>query len=444
MDTTLSNARSRAGGTAHPASALRPTLRLWQLTASGIGIVIGAGIYVLVGEAAAEAGAGVWLSFGAAALLAALTALTYCELAGMFPSAGVEYEWTSRAFNPFAGFLAGWMMAATYVIAAAAVSIGFGQYLTEFIPVDARILAIGLLFFLTAVVISGIERSIWLMVVLAALQIGGLVLVIIAGAPHVGERSLVEGVTVSGVLSGAALVFFAFIGFDDIATLAEETRDAAVVVPRALLLTLAISGALYVAVAIVAVSAVSADALAGSSRPLATVVEDAWGGRAAGIITVIALASTLNTTLLVLTAASRLLYAMARAGRLPRALATVGGRGNAPYVAAIAALAVALPFVATGGLGFVASVTDFAVYCTFIAVNLSVIALRFRLPDQARPFRMPLAIRRFPLTPVLALGTVFLMAGFLQPAAWLLGGGLLAVGAIVYMRFGRESAGYEN
>ena len=98
--------------------------QLWQLTASGVGIVIGAGIYVLVGEAAREAGAALWLSFAIAAVLAGLTALTYCELAGMFPSAGVEYEWTSRAFNPFVGYLAGWMMAVTYIVAAAAVSLG--------------------------------------------------------------------------------------------------------------------------------------------------------------------------------------------------------------------------------------------------------------------------------------------------------------------------------
>ena len=218
---------------------LRRSLRLWQLTASGVGIVIGAGIYVLVGEAAREAGAALWLSFAVAALLAGLTALTYCELAGMFPSAGVEFEWASRAFNPFVGFLAGWMMATTYIMAAAAVSLGFAQYLRHFVGVDTRISAVLLLVGLTAIVASGVQRSIWLSVAFAVLQIGGLVLVIIAGAPHIGSQPLVEGATAGGVLSGAALVFFAFIGFDDIATLSEETHDAATTVPRALLLTLA-------------------------------------------------------------------------------------------------------------------------------------------------------------------------------------------------------------
>ena len=304
------------------ADRLRRSLALWQLTASGVGIVIGAGIYVLVGEAAQEAGAALWLSFAIAAILAGLTALTYCELAGMFPSAGVEFEWTSRAFNPFWGFLAGWMMVITYVVAAAAVALGFAHYLQQFVAIDERLVAIVLLFALTAVVASGIERSIWLSVVLAAVQISGLVLVIVAGAPHIGERSLVEGATTGGVLSGAALVFFAFIGFDDIATLSEETRDAATTVPRALMLTLAISGGLYVLVGLSAVSALAPDVLGTSGRPLAAVIESDWGSRASGTVTLIALAATFNTTLLVLTAASRLLYAMARAGALPPSLAT--------------------------------------------------------------------------------------------------------------------------
>lgn len=165
-----------------PVAPLRRSLRLWQVTVSGIGIVVGAGIYVLIGEGAREAGAAVWVSFGVAAVLSGLTALSYCELASMYPSAGVEYEWSSRAFNRLAGFLAGWMMAIAYIIAAAAVSLGFAQYLQQFLQVDERIAAVALLVILTTIVISGIQRSIWLSVLLASLQLGGLVLVIWTGA----------------------------------------------------------------------------------------------------------------------------------------------------------------------------------------------------------------------------------------------------------------------
>ncbi len=154
---------------------------------------------------------------------------------------------------------------------------------------------------------------------------------------------------------------------------------------------------------------------------------------------VVALAATLNTTLLVLTAASRLLYAMARAGALPAALATVRGPGRAPQLAAVAALLAAVPFAASGGLGLVASVTDFAVYSTFVAVNISVIALRRSAPDAARPFRIPGSIAGVPVTPILALFTVLVMVAFLQPAAWGLGIGALSMGALAYWLFARGS-----
>lgn len=418
---------------------LRTTLTFWQVTATGVGIVIGAGIYVLVGEAAKDAGNGVWISFGIAAVLSALTAMTYAELTSMFPSAGAEYEYGRHAFNEFFGFMAGWMMVVAYVVAAAAVSIGFAHYLQHFVDVDLRIGAIGLLVVLTAVVTAGIERSIWLSIALAALQVGGLLLVIASGAPHIGDRSLVEGASATGVLSGASLVFFAFIGFDDIATLSEETHDAARVIPRALLATLVISGTLYILVGISAVSLVGGDALAASDRPLALVIEDDWGNRAAGIIAGLALAATINTTLLLLTASSRIMFGMARQGAMPRALAHVGKRGQAPYLAAVVGLVFAAMFAAIGNIGLVASVTDFSVYAIFLMMNASVIALRFRMPDAPRSMRTPLNIGRVPLLPIAAIATIVLMLVFLDRNAWFLGAGALVAGGVAWLVIGHAT-----
>jgi APA family basic amino acid/polyamine antiporter len=426
--------------TTPPAPRLKETLGLWQVTISGIGIVIGAGIYVLIGEGTREAGAGIWLSFAVAAVLSGLTALSYCELAGMYPSAGVEYEWARRAFNPFAGFLAGWMMAVAYVIAAAAVSLGFAQYAQHFVEADTRLVAIGLLAVLTLVVIGGLQRSIWLTVMLAVLQIAGLVMVVVAGGPHIGDRDVLEGATAAGVLSGAALVFFAFIGFDDIATLSEETHDAAKVVPRALLLTLFICGGLYVLVSLSAISVVPAADLGASDRPLTLVIEHDWGGRASDIVAWIALASTTNTTLLVITAASRLLYAMGRAGALPKILGSVGRQGRAPYAGAAVTFVVAAAFASAGDIGLVAAVTDFSVYCTFLAVNLSVIALRFRAPQAVRAFEIPLSPGRVPVTAVLGTATVLLMVAYSRPAAVVLGAGVLVVGGAVHLALRRTGA----
>jgi len=407
---------------------LRRTLGLWQLTVSGVGIVIGAGIYVLIGEAAADAGSMLWLSFVLAAVLAALTGLSYAELAGLFPRAGAEYEFARRAFNEFIGFMAGWMMIAANIVAAAAVSIGFAQYLRHFVDVAVPAGSIGLLAVLTLVVMSGVHRSIWLSVVLVAAQIGGLLLVIVAGGPYVGERSLVEGAHVSGVLAASALVFFAFIGFDEIVTLSEETRDAARVVPRALLLALGISTVLYVAVGVVAVSAVGAEALASNERPLALVMENVFGGRASSVVAALALAATTNTALLVLTAASRLIYGMSRGGALPPLFERLGPRGQAPWVAALAGFAVAVPFALSGQIGLVAEVTNFAVYAIFITVNVALIRLRFTRPTADRTFRIPLTIGATPVTAVLGIVTVALMAAYLRPEAWVLGGLMMVSG----------------
>lgn len=291
---------------------LRRSLSVWQVTATGIGIVIGAGIYVLVGPATQDAGNAVWLSFVVAGVLSALTGLSYAELAGMFPSAGAEYSFAKAAFNEVTGFLVGWLMIAANIIAAGAVSIGFAHYVGHFSSVDERLVAIALIALLTGVVVVGIQRSIWFSVALAFVQIGGLILVTSAGAPHIGDRDLLAGASVSGVLGGAALIFFAFIGFDEIVTLSEETRDPARVIPRALLLSLAICSGLYVLVAITAVSVVGADAIAGSDTPLTVVIAHNWGSSAGDIVAGIAIASTTNTTLLMLTAASRLLFRMSR------------------------------------------------------------------------------------------------------------------------------------
>jgi APA family basic amino acid/polyamine antiporter len=420
--------------------ALSRTLGLWQVTASGVGIVIGAGIYVLVGTAAREAGNALWISFTVAALLSALTGLSYAELAGLFPSAGAEYAFARAAFGPFAGFMSGWTMIAGNLIAAAAVSIGFGHYLRHFVEVDVRIAAVVLLAALTAIIAAGIQRSIWFSIALVVLQVAGLLLVIAAGAPHIGSRDLLAGGSVAGVLGGSALVFFAFIGFDEIVTLSEETKDAARNIPRALLIALAISTALYVLVGITAVSAVGGDALAASERPLALVIEDDWGARASDIIAFIALASTMNTTLLVLTAASRLIYSMARQGHLPPVFAMLGTRNRAPLAAALAGLAVTVGFALLADIGLVASVTDFVVFAIFLVVNASVVKLRRTMPDAARTVRVPLTAGGIPLIVVLAFAMCLAMMAALHLEAWLFGAGVIASGVMAWLWKARGAA----
>jgi basic amino acid/polyamine antiporter, APA family len=410
---------------------LRRVLGPLEVTASGVGIIIGAGIYVLLGTAAARAGAGVWLSFGLAALLCALTGLSYAELGAMYPRAGAEYEYTRQVFPEGIAFLVGWTMAVGLVVAAAAIAVGFAHYVQYFFDVPTQAAAVPLLVGELLFALGGINRSARVTVILSVLQVLALVGVVAIGAPHVDAGRLLTGATPSGVVSGAALVFFAFIGFDEVTTLAEETVNPTKVIPRALLMALGISAVLYMAVAVAAVSVIEPAALGESNRPLADVVAHVLGGRAQTAVAVVALLTTVNTSLLALTAGSRVLYGMASHGALPPFIARVSARTGAPTGALIVIGLFAVAFATLGDLALIASVTNFAVYVVFLAVNATVLVLRRRQPNAARPFRVPGAIGWVPVVPVLATAAVLVMIPQLSLTALGLGAGLVAVGAAV-------------
>ena len=419
---------------------MRRELGLAQVTASGVGIIIGAGIYVLLGPATAHAGASVWTSFAIAGALSALTALSYAELSAMFPTAGAEYDYTRHAAPAAVAFVVGWVMILGLVVASAAVALGFGQYLRHFVDVPAVAGALVLLVLVGATVLTGIRRSARITMLFSAVQIGGLLLVIAVGIPHLGEHPVVGGASVGGVVSAAALVFFAFIGFDEVITLSEETRDPTRTIPRGLLLALGISTLLYMAVAIAGVSVLGADRLADSQQPLAAVIDAAVGGGGADLVAVIALIATANTTLLCITASSRLVYGMATRAALPPAAGRISTRG-VPWIAVALTLGGAALIALLGDIALVASVTDFAVYLVFVAVNVVVIVLRHRQPRRYRPFRVPLAIGPVPLPALAGLLLVLVLLPRLEPAAIALGLGITLVGVVVHLALVRLGEG---
>jgi APA family basic amino acid/polyamine antiporter len=410
------------------APRLRRVLGFVEVTASGVGIIIGAGIYVLLGAATERAGNAVWLSFVLAAGLCALTGLSYAELASMFPNAGAEYEYTRRVFPERWAFLVGWTMVVGLMVATAAIAVGFAHYLQYFVDIPLVAAAVALIVANAAVALSGIRRSARLALALSAIQVAGLVFVIVIGATHVGNRSVISDVSVDGVFGGAALVFFAFIGFDEVITLAEETRDPTKTIPRALFAALGISTLLYMAVAVASVSVIGAGVLADSKRPLADVMAHVLGGRAEGAVAAIALVTTVNTSLLALTATSRLTYGMAASDALPSAAGRVARRTGAPHVAIVVAATGAIVFALVGDLTFIASVTDFAVYAVFLAVNTAVVVLRRTAPDVPRPFRSPGAIRGVPVLPIAGSVAALAMVPQLPVRALWLGAALLVFG----------------
>lgn len=410
---------------------LRRSLGLLETTVGGVGIILGAGIYALIGEVAAKSGDAMWISFVMAGLMAAVVGLSYAELASTFPRAGADYEYTRRAFGQRPAFVVGWLIVIGNVVAASAVALAFGGYFSSLVDADVRLVAVAVLVIATLIAFYGIREALWTSIALTAVEAGGLIFIIAIGVPHFGDVDILQANSgATGVFAGGALVMFAFIGFEQVATLAEETRDASRVVPRAMLLAIGISCALYLLVAIAAISVLGWESLSATDAPLAEVARQALGGSAFDVIAVVALFSTANTILLMLVAASRMIYGMASSEALPRFLAWVHPGVQTPARAIVICLIVSVGFALSGDLGLVAGATNFAVFVGFGAVNASLIVLRYTHADTPRPFRVPLNIGRFPVLPVVALASVVFMMANLETNAILIGLGLFALGIV--------------
>jgi basic amino acid/polyamine antiporter, APA family len=392
------------------------TLGLPALVFYGVGLILGAGVYSVIGTATADAGGAVWLSFLLGAAVAGLTALSYAELATAYPQAGAEYVYVRRAL-PGVPALAP-AVGVVIVIAAAAmattVAVAFAGYLAAFTDLPRWPIAIGLLVAVGALAIAGLRFSTWLNVAFTLIEAAGLIAIVALGLTHPGfpgALALPDAAALPGVMAGAALVFFAYLGFEDLANLVEETRRPARSIPRALLISVAITATLYVLVGIAVVGLVPPERLAGSDAPLALAAHAAgpgWG-RAVGAV---ALFATANTALVTILAASRMVYGMAKGRDLPARLRTVGRR-KTPWIATLVVVGAAIALVPVGDLGVVAGLSSFAALVAFAAVNLSLIVLRFRDPRRPRPFRVPLAIGRVPVLPVAGvLSTGLLIASF--------------------------------
>jgi APA family basic amino acid/polyamine antiporter len=357
---------------------LRRTLGLWQVSVTGVGVILGAGVYALIGPAAALAGRSLWLSFVLAGVAAALTAHSYARLGALRPKASPEFQYTALAFGPDVGFVAGWLMLVGDVAAAASVALGFGGYLGHLLGTAPRLGAAGLVLAAGVAMYAGIGQSIRIAVALTMVEAAGLLLVIAGGVPAWPQLdlSLAAG-GLGGVFGASALIFFAYLGFDELGNLAEEMRSPERDLPRALFISLAATTLVYVAVAVSAVAVVPADALGASTAPLALVVGTALGPAAGVLLTLMALAATANTVLLLLVSAARCVYGMAAAGALPPALSRLT-RTQVPREAMLGVLACAVALILAGDLSRVARLTDALVLLSFAAVNLALVVLGAR------------------------------------------------------------------
>lgn len=374
-------------------------------------MILGAGIYSLIGKSAGLAGDSLWLSVLLASAASFLTALSYAELAGMFPKVGGEYVYLKAAFpgSPWVATAGSLIMAFADTAVAATVALAFAGYLRVFLEVPPHLCAFLLLALFTGVNLSGIRQSTWMNVVFTLIEVFGLVLFIYFGVRAESFGDALGAAPSTATVSGSALIIFAFFGFDDIVNFAEETHDPKSDIPKAIVLSMTIATILYVLVALAAVSLLPAQDLARSDAPFADALRQ-HSPIAAGSIGWIALFSTANTVLISLLTTSRIYFGMARDGALPRVLSRLSRSRQTPWVSTLLTFVLASLLLTAGNLERLGSISSFAALCAFILVNIAAIVLRFREPDAHRPFRVRPGFRRVPIPPVLgALACFYLM-----------------------------------
>lgn len=386
---------------------LKRAVGLLEASVYGVGLILGAGIYAILGEAVAETGESIILAFLLAAGVATFTGLSYAELASRYPKGEGEYLYAWAAFgNKRLSEVTALLRVLTGIISAAAVALAFGGYLAAFVPFSIAPVAVGLLLGMSAINFWGIETSAKVNLLFTAIEIGGLLFIIALGFGtwnSVDFTAFDQGT--SGVLGATFLLFFAYVGFESLVNIAEEMETPSRTIPRAIGISIAVSTVVYVLVALSALGLVDWAVLADSTAPLATVAQAGWGDSAFVALSVIALFATSNTVLIVLVSTSRVVYGVSKAeyNSFPSVFARIHPTRKTPYVAVGLVTAVTIPFALVGDLGVVAGLANVALLAVFVVVNLSLLKLRYAGEAQDSGYRAPLNVGRFSVTALVGL-----------------------------------------
>lgn len=402
---------------------LKPSLGLFDATAISVGAIIGAGIFIVTGIAAGLAGSALIVSMLIAAVIALFTALSFAELTAWQPREGSIYEYTYQLISPFAGFLTGWMWIVSNTFAGAAVSLGFAYYLTAITPtIPPNVIAALLCIAFTVLNFLGIRQSALINNLLVAAKLLILTLFVIAGVRYINTANFAPFAPFNlGVLSGAFYIFFAYGGFARVAVIAEEVKDAKRNVPRAILLSLAISTLVYILVGIVAIGLVGAPQLSASKSPLTDAISITGNTTAAYAVSAGGLLATASVLLTAILGVSRMAYAMGRRKDLPQSLSKLHSRCNTPYYS-IWIFGTAMTLLALFvNLSRVVAISTFALLFYYTLANIS--ALKLKTQKRLCPRCIP----------ALGIITCLALMVFIPLEAWIIGAAGLGVGVIVYL-----------
>lgn len=407
------------------------------LLAFVVGNIVGAGIYVAPGTVAAEIGGGIWVAFLVAFFVAVLTAFSYSELVSKYPSAGGAALFVNKAYGiPIFSFFVAFAVMASGLSSASGISRTFGgQYLQTFITLPEILVAVVFILVLATINYVGIQVSAQLNAVLTVLSLVGLVIVVIVGVAAVfaGQADfsrpftfdIPEGGSFGIALLGASVLsFYALIGFEDSANIAEEARDAHIIYPKALFGGLLAAGGLYIVVVFMASLVVPTDRLVGSTGPLLEVIEVGPIPIPPSLFAIAALVGITNTALINLIIASRVVYGMGREGVLPSFFGRSSSRGT-PTAAIIFTTLLALGLSLTGTFAALASTTVLLILIVFAIVNVSVLVLR-RNTVRHSHFVSPSFI------PVLGAITCVILVTQQEAGTWLRAGVVILIGFALY------------
>jgi amino acid transporter len=413
----------------------------FQLTFYALGSMLGSGIYGLIGQAAGQVGAAVWLSFLVALVAALLTALSYASLGSRHPRAGGGAYVTQRAYrSQLLSFVVGLALVCSGLTSVATQSRVFAAniaQLTGLQLIPAEWIALGFILVLGAIVFRGIRESMWVNVLCTLIEAAGLLLVISFGMSYWGSADYFAvppekadvGLALL-VVQGTALTFFAFIGFEDAINVAEECERPERTIPIGLVSAALIAAVLYVAVAVTAVSVVPWNELAAAPSPLTEVMRRAAPGFPPWLMTFIALFSVGNTALVNYITASRLIYGMSRQKLLPETFGRVHEGRRTPHIAIVALLALLIPLALLGSIKELASATVLLLLFVFTIVNGALAILQARPGEALGRFEIPRFIPVLGIFVCAALILVRLMSSdWVAPA---LAGGLLAGILLIY------------
>ncbi|BBY17218.1 amino acid permease [Mycolicibacterium litorale] len=460
--------------TDEPGTRLRKDLSWWDLTVFGVSVVIGAGIFTITASTAGNlTGPAISISFIIAAVACGLAALCYAEFASTVPVAGSAYTFSYATFGEFVAWIIGWDLILEFAVAAAVVAKGWSSYLGTVFGFGGGIANFGgfevdwgalvIIAIVTMLLARGTKLSAEVSLVITVIKVAVVLLVVIVGSffikaanysPFIppaetggggsgSEQSLFSLITGAegshygwyGLLAGASIVFFAFIGFDIVATTAEETKNPQRDVPRGILASLAIVTVLYVAVAVVLSGMVSYTQLrdAGSGANLATAFEANGVDWAATVISIGALAGLTTVVIVLMLGQTRVLFAMSRDGLLPRKLAQTGEHGTPVRITVIVGVVVAIA-ATVFPIGKLEEMVNIGTLFAFVLVSAGVIVLRRSRPDLKRGFKAPLV----PLLPIASIiACVWLMLN-LTGLTWMRFLIWMAIGVAVYFLYGRR------